>query len=169
MILATGIRVSELTSLTIDSLDPVDGTVRVYGKGARERRVFLLDSGLKSLVRSYLAMRNPRQHDPLPLLVNSRGQLATPSFLRRGLSHAAHIAGLRRVTPHMLRHTCATLLLEKGVNLRHVQVLLGHSSISTTERYTHVTASNLRAALQTAALRRDLMQPKPDAPTTDDN
>ncbi len=173
VLLATGLRVGELTSLTIDCIDIVDGTVRVFGKGARERRVFLLDPALKSLVRSYLATRNARTHDPLPLLVNSRGQLATPGFLRRTLSSAAHIAGIRRVTPHMLRHTCATLLLEEGVNLRHVQVLLGHSSISTTERYTHVTAGNLRAALRTAALRKSLIPTKTsDAPTdpqTDDN
>ena len=152
VLIATGLRVSELSSLTSDRINLGDGAVLVHGKGARERQVFLLDPALKSLIRSYAAARARRSTGAATLLVNSRGRLATPAFLRRHLSSAARRAGVRRATPHMLRHTCATLLLEAGVDLRHVQVLLGHSSISTTERYTHVTAANLRAAIQKASL-----------------
>lgn len=159
VLLFTGLRVGELTGLTLHCIDLAEGVIRVHGKGARERRVFLLDPALKALVRSYQVARAFRPHHSDRLFVNSRGQLATPAFLRRQLSIAARLAGLRRVTPHMLRHSCATLLLEKGVNLRHVQALLGHSSISTTERYTHVTAVNLRAAVQAASLRTSLFDP----------
>ena len=152
ILLTTGLRVGELTQVTTEVLDLEDGTVRVHGKGAREREVFLLDASLKTLIRSYLGFRASRVADTTALLINSRGGPATPQFLRRHLAEGARHAGLRRVTPHMLRHSCATILLESGVDIRCVQRLLGHSSISTTERYTHVSTKHLRAALARAGV-----------------
>ncbi|MDY7096213.1 MAG: tyrosine-type recombinase/integrase [Acidobacteriota bacterium] len=153
-LVATGLRVSELTGATIDALDLTEGALRVEGKGSRERQAFLTDPELRILLARYLILRDARAEDTQALLINSRGTRASSQFIRKHLHEAASRAGLRRpATPHMLRHSCATLLLEAGVDIRYVQRLLGHSSIATTEIYTHVSASGLRAALVGADVR----------------
>ena len=151
ILLATGVRVSELTSLTLGTLSLDESTARVSGKGSREREVFLLDPDVKDLLRQYLLVRASWAMDTSSLLLNSRGRCASPQFIRKHLSSGARRAGLdQRATPHMLRHSCATFLLEQGVDLRFVQSLLGHSSVATTERYTHVSKFSLKKALRKA-------------------
>ncbi|HEV8241650.1 MAG TPA: tyrosine-type recombinase/integrase [Thermoanaerobaculia bacterium] len=153
ILVATGLRVSELTSLTLHALSLDEGVARVDGKGSREREVFLLDPDVKELVRRYLDLRIKWASNTPTLLLNSRGRSASPQFIRNHLHSGSRRAGLdQTATPHMLRHSCATFLLERGVDLRFVQSLLGHSSLATTERYTHVTKFSLRKALQRAAL-----------------
>lgn len=151
VLVATGLRVSELTSLTLQALNLDEGTARVQGKGSREREVFLLDPELKELVRGYVNARAAWALDTSALLLNSRGGPASPQFIRNHLHSGARKAGLdQNPTPHMLRHSCATFLLERGVDLRFVQSLLGHSSVATTERYTHVSKFSLKKALRRA-------------------
>ena len=151
VLIATGVRVSELTSLTLEALNLEDGTARVHGKGSREREVFLLDPDVRELLRQYIQRRHLWALNTSALLINSRGDRASPQFIRKHLHSGAQRAGLnQRATPHMLRHSCATFLLERGVDLRFVQSLLGHSSVATTERYTHVTKFSLKRALQRA-------------------
>lgn len=158
LLLVTGLRISELTGLTLDAVDLDEGTVRVHGKGSRERQVYLLDSGLKHLLRGYLQRREAEGIAADSLLVNSCGSAASSGYVRRHMARSAAAAGIRHTTPHMLRHSCATLLLEEGVDIRFVQRLLGHSSISTTEIYTHVSGSGLRAVLGAVSPRRAVMQ-----------
>ncbi len=153
LLVATGMRVGELTSLNVDSLNLAEGIIRVRGKGSRERQVHILDSDLQFLVTRYLALRASRARGTEALLVSARGHAVSTQLVRKQFSKAASSSGLRRVTPHMLRHSCATFLIEEGVDIRFVQKLLGHSSIATTERYTHVSAYSLRAALRRANLR----------------
>jgi len=148
MLFATGIRVSELCGIRLTDLNLEDGIIRIHGKGNRERFVYLVDSGVQALLRRYLRGRNgsPRDHDIL--LLTSRGTSATPDFIRRNLHTLVGKTRInKRVTPHMLRHSAATHLLEAGVDIRFVQRLLGHSSISTTEIYTHVSDVSLHALL----------------------
>jgi site-specific recombinase XerD len=155
VLVATGLRVSELTSLKLEALSLEEGTARVEGKGSRERDVFLLDPDVKELIRQYVRLRATWAAGTCSFLLNSRGNSASPQFIRKHLHAGAQRAGLdQSATPHMLRHSCATFLLEGGVDLRFVQSLLGHSSVATTELYTHVTKGSLRKALKRAGAHR---------------
>jgi integrase/recombinase XerD len=147
LLYACGLRVSELTGLDLDRLDLPNLQVRVIGKGNRERRVPMGEAARERLHR-YLA--GPRASwtagKPTPAaFVGERGSRLTREAvwrLVRRWSRAAGVAG--RVTPHTFRHSFATHLLEGGADLRVVQTLLGHASISTTQLYTHLTGERLR-------------------------
>ena len=148
MLFATGIRVSELCGIRLKDLDLENGTIRIHGKGNRERFVYLVDSGVQALLRRYLRDRNGSSGGEDNLLLTSRGTPATPDFIRRNLHTLVGKTRInKRITPHMLRHSAATHLLVAGVDIRFVQRLLGHSSISTTEIYTHVSDVSLHALL----------------------
>lgn len=157
VMITTGVRVGELCAVRISDLDLRSRTILIMGKGNRERRVFLVDDHMACLVGSYLERRGAVAPATDHLLVTQRGTAVTPDYIRRHLHKLAAKAGIeRRVTPHMLRHSAATQLLEGGVDIRFVQKLLGHSSISTTEIYTHVSDTSLRSAICGAGVRRQL-------------
>jgi integrase/recombinase XerD len=152
-------RVGELCDLTRPRLELSDGTIYLRGKGDRERAVFLTDPDVRGLVADYLELA-PRLTSAAfpaartPLLLTPRGRPATPQHVRQLLRGLGERAGLtRRLTPHMLRHTAATHLLEAGVDLRYVQRLLGHQSVATTQMYTAVTHASLRAVIEGAGVR----------------
>jgi len=127
LLMATGIRVSELVRLRPSDLDAESGALLVHGKGRKERRVFVVDRRLRTLLARIAALAGK------DCLLGPRGQPWSTQAVRRSLRAFAAEAGLSvRVTPHMLRHTCATLLLEEGVDLRFLQRLLGHENIATT-------------------------------------
>ena len=157
LLFATGVRIGELCGIRIRNLDIAGGTIRINGKGNRERRVYLVDERLRAHVTSYLSVRRTTRPLTDTLLVTARGTPANPDYFRRWLHKLVDTAPIhRRVTPHMLRHSAATQLLEAGVDIRYVQKLLGHSSISTTEIYTHVSDMSLRSAIIRANHRRRL-------------
>lgn len=146
LMVATGLRVGELVSLTVGDIDLDGGSIRVVGKGRRERVVYVPPGQLLSCLDDYLTQRSATQCDPL--IANRLDRGLTTAALRDRIGRAARRAGIeRRITPHMLRHTCATHLLDAGVDIRVVQRLLGHASISTTEIYTHVSDTSLRRAI----------------------
>lgn len=140
LLYASGLRVSELAALDLDAVDRAGRTVRVLGKGKKERIVPFGAPAARAL-EAYLAGRAPTRG---PLFTNQRdGRLTARSIhaiVRRGAA-AAGIA--RRVSPHTLRHTFATHLLDAGADLRAIQEFLGHTRLSTTQRYTHVSADQL--------------------------
>lgn len=151
LLYSTGMRVSELTNLDINALDFETEMVKVRGKGNKERLCPVGSPALEA-VRVYMPQRellrsklkNGRQNDAASLFVNARGGRLTTRSVERLVSHYAGKAGIiSRVTPHSLRHSFATHLLEMGADLRLVQELLGHSSLSTTQRYTHLTIDHL--------------------------
>lgn len=151
LLCATGMRVGELTRLTLEDVDPASGTIRILGKGSRERTAFVTEPALLESLRRQVTARRRRTDGNGALLLNRKGTPLTAQALRLRLHRLSERAGLRRrVTPHMLRHTAATLLLEAGVDIRFVQRLLGHRSITTTELYTHVSNRSLRTALERA-------------------
>lgn len=155
LLLTTGMRIGEACAITIEDLDLDSSAIRITGKGNRERRVFLIDDQIQDLTRLYLVARDRTSPLTDNLLVTPKGTTASTDYVRRKLHDAAAAHGIeRRITPHMLRHTAATQLLESGVDIRHVQRLLGHSSIATTEIYTHVSDSALRSAITGAPLRK---------------
>ncbi|HYI10056.1 MAG TPA: tyrosine-type recombinase/integrase [Thermoanaerobaculia bacterium] len=144
LLFATGMRVSELAGLLDAAVDVEDGTITIIGKGNRQRRVFVPDD-LKSLLTDYRTARDHATSTADTFLVNSRGAAASPQMIRRLVRlHGERSAVRDRVTPHMFRHSVATYLLEEGVDIRYVQRLLGHRSISTTEIYTHVADAALK-------------------------
>ncbi|MFD2235505.1 tyrosine-type recombinase/integrase [Phaeospirillum tilakii] len=147
----TGLRIGELVSVGLEEVDPVAATIRVRGKGNRERRVYLPGAEAERILRGYLAARAAPGSGSDRLLVGADGVALTAQTIRRRLSQLARAAGIeRRVTPHMLRHTAATQLIEAGVDIRFVQKLLGHASIATTQIYTQVSDSSLKATLERA-------------------
>lgn len=145
---ATGVRVSELVSIRCQDIDVARRTVRIMGKGSRERQVYLTNEWITELTVDYLALRTELAVDHDRLLFNRRFAPLTPSAMRSRLSKVARDASLGvSVTPHMLRHSAATRLIEAGVDIRLIQTLLGHASLSTTEIYTHVSNSALQRVL----------------------
>jgi integrase/recombinase XerD len=149
---SSGLRVSELTGLRVSDLDIQTGSVRCVGKGDKER---LVPIGRRALaaVEQYLAsarpliMRARRMQTPVPFLfLNHLGGKISRCGVWKILSAYGRKAGLRvRLTPHKLRHSFATHLLEGGADLRSVQLMLGHADISTTQIYTHVVEERLKA------------------------
>jgi integrase/recombinase XerD len=147
-LLTTGIRIGELVSATRRDLSSADGVLHIKGKGDRERKVYLPGRQAHASMNAFLARRDRIRQAEDALLVTAEGFPVTSQQIRRRLKSLASFAGItRRVTPHMLRHTAATQLLEAGVDIRYVQRLLGHASIATTEIYTHVRDVALRDQL----------------------
>jgi integrase/recombinase XerC len=140
LLYACGVRVSELSGLDVDALDRAEGTVRVLGKGRKERIVPYGGPAARAL-EGWLAMRGEASG---PLFTNARGRRLGTRSIHTIVRRAAREAGItRRVSPHTLRHSFATHLLDRGADLRMIQELLGHSRLSTTQRYTHVAAEQL--------------------------
>lgn len=159
---STGIRVSELAGLDVEDVDFDDRVVRVLGKGSVER---IVPVGKKALdaIREYrraLSHGGPKTRESRhawkgPLFLNKNGGRLTVRSVARMLEQAARAAGLSvPVSPHDLRHTFATHLLDAGLDLRMVQELLGHRQLSTTQKYTHVSIDRLMAAYDSAHPRK---------------
>jgi site-specific recombinase XerD len=149
LLFATGIRVGELVSLDLGDWDAFDQSFRVKGKGSRQRVAVLPDGRSAACIKTYLSRRTAMTLGHEGLFVNAAGSRLTTQGVARALAIIAAAAGVEtKITPHMLRHTVATLLLRNGADIRVVQEVLGHSSISMTERYTHVSKEHLRSTLQ---------------------
>lgn len=158
LMVSTGIRVGELCKLRLEDISPDGSSFRIYGKGSRDRIAYIADADLQHELQRFVRCR--RGKDAIgTLFVNRYGFPMRPQSIRSRLRRYAVEIGLaRRVTPHMLRHTAATLLIETGVDIRFVQRLLGHSSIATTEIYTHVSDEALRSTLKRADVLGTLVQ-----------
>lgn len=152
LLYATGIRVSELCGLNLADVDHARRVIRVFGKGGRERSVpFGLPA--EQALEDWLRLGRPDLAGPnsgTALLLGARGGRLCAAVARRVVARYAETAGLPRVSPHSLRHSAATHLLEGGADLRAVQEFLGHATLASTQIYTHVSAERLRAAYQQA-------------------
>jgi site-specific recombinase XerD len=147
----TGLRVGELVSVQLDQVSLREGAIQVRGKGNRERRVYLTGRQALTLFGRFLEARRRIAGVSDRLFLTAQGTPLTTQHVRKSLRRLGERAGLtRRVTPHMLRHTAATQLLEAGVDTRFVQRLLGHASIATTQIYTQVRDAALQATLARA-------------------
>jgi len=142
MLYSCGLRVSELTSLNISEVDLSGGMVRVMGKGGKQRIVPVGSRAIEA-IREYLDDRDELTGTG-PLFLNTRGdRINRRSVARIVDTHVLRIAAFKRISPHILRHTFATHMLEGGADLRAIQELLGHASLSTTQKYTHVGIDKL--------------------------
>ena len=155
LLYATGMRISELASLTVDRLDPTRRRLRVIGKGSKERELLFGEPAARA-VRAYLASGRPtlaaRGMGPVAaLFLNSAGGPLTGRGARMIVDRWVTASGAPASTsPHTLRHSFATHLLEGGADLRTVQELLGHASLATTQIYTHLSDASLRTAYRSA-------------------
>lgn len=151
-IYATGIRVSEVCSLDTTSIDQQGMTLRVIGKGNKERVVPFTRACLSAL-QAWLSHGRPSLAIPeagRALFVGDKGRRIDPRVIRAMIHRMCAQAGVRDLAPHALRHTAATHILAGGADLRAVQEMLGHSSLQTTQRYTHVDAQRLSAIYKQA-------------------
>jgi len=145
-----GLRVSELTTITINDLSINEGMLRVQGKGDKIRIVPMGGRAIER-IQQWLKVRETKKIKSLAVFLSRSGQPMSRVTLWRIIKHYALLAGLSdRVTPHTLRHTFATHLLNRGADLRVVQELLGHSNISTTQIYTHVSVERITQAHKNA-------------------
>lgn len=144
---ASGLRLSELRTMRLEQLNLDAGFVIVIGKGNKER-VVPFGSKAKEALKKYLDIARPKlvkPHSPSNLFLTTRGTAFSQVTMWRRIKRRAKIAGIKKqFTPHILRHSFATHLLERGADLRVIQELLGHSSLNTTEIYTHVVEERLR-------------------------
>jgi integrase/recombinase XerD len=149
---AAGLRVSELVRLELGDVDRKRGVVRAFGKGNKRRLVPIGEPALAAL-DAYLVDRAGHRHAARSavLFLSPRGKALTRQAFFKRVRHHARVAGIDKpLSPHKLRHSFATHLLQGGADLRSVQALLGHADISTTEIYTHVAAEHLRRAYDRA-------------------
>ncbi|MBQ8292588.1 MAG: tyrosine recombinase XerC [Bacilli bacterium] len=152
LLYGSGVRVSELCSLTEKSIDFSNETLKVFGKGHKERYV-PISSKAKDALKNYLALGRPEllmrneENNPEELFLNFHGGPLTPRGVRVILNDIVDkAADTFKVSPHMLRHTFATSLLDGGADLRSVQEMLGHVNLSTTQIYTHVSKEKIKEA-----------------------
>lgn len=151
-----GLRVSELISLRINDLFFGEGYIRIIGKGDKQRLV-PIGSIARDKIQLYMEYRTPASRSEATLFLNNRGKPITRVMVFNIIKQAALMAGIdKQISPHTLRHSYATHLLEGGANIRQVQELLGHESILTTEVYTHVNRKQLRGVVEDSFTNVDL-------------
>jgi integrase/recombinase XerD len=149
LLFATGLRVGEVSSLNVQDFFMRESVFKVKGKGGRDRLAVVVDEETVRVQRKYFEARARIETRSPALFLNSSGKRLTTQGIANVIAQLREEAGIERhVTPHMLRHTVATLLLRNGVDIRIVQEFLGHASIVTTQRYTHVTKEHLIGVLR---------------------
>ncbi len=146
---SSGMRVGELVGLEISSIDFFSGYAKLRGKGKKERIVPVTETALRA-IRDYLKAR-PATKSPKGVFLSKRGTRLTTRSVARILDKYVRLASIqKKISPHVLRHSFATHLLDRGADLRAVQELLGHANLSTTQVYTHVTMERLKDAYDKA-------------------
>lgn len=166
---STGMRVSELVALNLDDIDFLGEVVHIRGKGKKERLAPISSSALQ-VIQHYMEFRNKRAQsnsnfDSKVLFVNKHGHRLSTRSVRRKMDKYLKMAGLDpAISPHTLRHSFATHMLNNGADLRSVQELLGHQSLSTTQIYTHLTTRKLKQVYESAHPRENSLQSQPSSP-----
>ena len=150
LLYSSGVRVGELVSIKIKDIDMKNRTLNVLGKGKKERLLPVTSQAVDS-IETYLLKREGNKNPNSIIFMNLKGRGLTERGVQYILNQTSKAAGIfRKVSPHMLRHSFATHFLENGMNLRYLQHLLGHSNLSTTEIYTHVSIDQLKKVYNTA-------------------
>lgn len=149
LLYGSGIRLSELVNLEIPDLDLYGKTIRVFGKRSKERMIPISPS-LTLLLTKYLTQRSPEENTKI-LILTDNGKPVYPVFIQRTVKkHLAGVTTLSQKSPHVLRHTYATHLLNRGADLNAIKELLGHSSLAATQIYTHNSIEKLKKSHQQA-------------------
>ena len=149
ILFATGVRVGEVSALDLKDYHVKEAVFTVHGKGGRDRLAFAVDAKTLQIQERHFASRSLIKTDASALFLNASGKRLTTQGIANAIARLCQDAAIdRHVTPHMLRHTVATLLLRNGADIRVVQEFLGQRSIATTQRYTHITKEHLIGVLQ---------------------
>lgn len=156
LLFATGMRISELCSLEKTDVNLSERTILIYGKGAKERKIQIGNDAVAGILEDYRNDFHAEINHCGHFFVNQNGQKLSDQAVRRMINKYTSLAAIDlHITPHMFRHTFATSLLEADVDIRYIQEMLGHSSITITEIYTHVAMSKQRDILMTKHPRKD--------------
>lgn len=157
LLFATGARVAEICTLRSDNVDLLGNSVKFYGKGSKERIIPIENFAVLSILRKYHSLFEKEIPDSGYFFVNKLGRRMTKQSVRNMINFYCKQCGVdMHITPHMFRHSFATLLLEEDVDIRYIQRMLGHSSITTTQIYTHVTSAKQKEILKTKHPRNKL-------------
>lgn len=150
LLFSTGMRISELCNLTPSDVNLNDNIVLIYGKGAKERKMQIGNANVKKILLEYKNTYLPEINKCNHFFVNPSGTPLSDQTVRRTLNKYTSLAAIEQhITPHMFRHTFASSLLDADVDIRYIQEMLGHSSINTTQIYTHVTMAKQKNILST--------------------
>lgn len=157
LLFATGIRISELCTIPYQNIDLQNNIIIINGKGAKERLIHICNEHVISILIKYYSKFGTAIHSCGYFFVNNIGNPLSDQSVRNMINRYCHLAGIRQhITPHMFRHSFATLLLEQNVDIRYIQTMLGHSSINVTEIYTHVTMTKQKDILKDKHPRKSL-------------
>jgi integrase/recombinase XerD len=156
LLFATGMRISELCTLKNEDVNLYDGTILIYGKGDKERRIQIGNDAVIHILEEYQNNFQTEMKRCNHFFANQSGRALSDQAVRRMINKYTSLAAIDlHITPHMFRHTFATSLLEADVDIRYIQEMLGHSSINVTEIYTHVAVAKQRDILTTKHPRKD--------------
>ena len=157
LLFATGVRVSELSNLSQHNIDLKAGFIKVIGKGNKERVIQICNEEMVSVMAQYATLaKKYRGNSTNSFFINRLGKQLSEQSIRYIVRDLTKLSELdKHVTPHVFRHSVATLLLEQGVDIKYIQVLLGHSSIMTTQIYTHVNSEKQKAILTSKHPRKN--------------
>lgn len=156
LLFATGIRISELCNIKIEDIDFNEKTLKIFGKGSKERMLYLGNEEVIQILQRYKDINLDATHESGSFFMNKFKEKLSEQSVRILLINLERRIGSNiHITPHMFRHTFATKLLEKDVDIRYIQKILGHSSISITQIYTHVTSSKQKEILTLKNPRND--------------
>lgn len=145
LLFSTGVRVSELCNIKKEEINLEEGQLLIYGKGAKERSIYIGNHEVLKILKEYAHLFQNQIDNSVFFFINRNGNRLSEQSVRFILKHYEQVLKLNQhITPHMLRHTFATQLLEEDVDIRYIQRILGHSSITTTQIYTHVTSNKQR-------------------------
>ncbi len=142
ILIGTGIRISELCNIRQDNINFQNKYIKIYGKGAKERIIPIFDENIWNLIFEYIVLYKEKLKNNEYFFINKFGNKISEQSIRNMVKMITQNAGIKlNITPHMFRHSFATMLLEEDVDIRNIQQLLGHSSITTTQLYTHITSN----------------------------
>ena len=157
LLFATGMRISELCTLKIEQIDLTEYIIKIYGKGSKERLIQICNHNVQELLQKYIKERAQDISNNDYLLINRLHNRLSEQSVRNMITNYAKQSGITlHITPHMFRHSFATLLLEEDVDIRYIQQMLGHSSITTTQIYTHTSINKQQCILTIKHPRNNL-------------